>query len=398
MTIKRVDQIDLKGKRVFIRVDFNVPLNEGVVTDDTRIKAALPTIKHVLDAGAKLICASHLGRPKGEVKPDLRMEPVGLRLRELLGELLGEDYQVIVTDEATGDGVKKVIANMREKDVVLLENLRFNPGEKANDEAFAKGLAELADVYINDAFGTAHRAHASTAGITEFVEEKAAGFLLMKEIDALSGLLGDVKRPFVALLGGAKVSDKLGVLENLLKRVDAILIGGAMANTFLKAKDGELGASRIEEERLPTAKRIIKQAADKGVKLLLPVDAIAAEGLDSSGGITVSASEIPQGLMALDIGPKSQENFAEVLSTAKTIFWNGPMGVFEKTPFASGTMAMAQAIADSQGFSVVGGGDSVAAINKSGLAAHIDHISTGGGASMELIEGKTLPGIKALEN
>ncbi|PIE65885.1 MAG: phosphoglycerate kinase [Deltaproteobacteria bacterium] len=393
--VKRVDQLDLKGKRVFVRVDFNVPLDdEGRVTDDTRIRAALPTIKHVLEKGGKLICGSHLGRPKGQVVEKLRMVSVGARLAELLGDA----HRVIVCDEPAGDGVKKVVADMKEGDVVLVENLRFNAGETKNNPEFAKQLAELADVYVNDAFGTAHRAHASTAGMVEHCAERAAGFLLMKEIDALGGLLKDVKRPFVALLGGAKVSDKLGVLENLLGRCDALLIGGAMANTFIKAAGGDVGASRVEEEKVETAKRIIKKAADAGVKLLLPQDAIVAESLDSASGSEAAADAIPAGQMALDIGVKSREAFTEVIAGARTIFWNGPMGVFEKEPFAGGTMAMAKAVAASEGFSVVGGGDSVAAVNASGLANNISHISTGGGASMELVEGKTLPGIAALED
>ena len=394
MAIKRVDALDLKGKRVFVRVDFNVPLtDEGKVGDDTRIQRALPTLRHVLEAGGKLICASHLGRPKGAVVPGLRMEPVGARLRELLGD----DYQVIVSDEITGDGVEKIISEMGPKDVVLLENLRFDPGEKKNDEAFAKGLAALCDVYVNDAFGAAHRAHASTTGIAAFVAERAAGFLMMQEVESLSRLLKNVERPFVALLGGAKVSDKLGVLENLLGKVDALLIGGAMANTFLKAQGAEVGASRVEEASLETAGRILAAAAAKGVTLRLPVDVVCAASLDASSGTVCDARKIEPGQMALDIGPRTQDSFSELLTGARSIFWNGPMGVFEKSPFAAGTMAMARAVAGSDAFSVVGGGDSVAAINASGLARRIDHISTGGGASLELVEGKTLPGIAALE-
>lgn len=394
MAVKRVDQLELEGKRVFVRVDFNVPQDDsGGVTDDTRIRAALPTLKYILAAGGKLICGSHLGRPKGKVVEKLRMEPVGARL----AELLGEEFRVIACDEAAGDGVKKVIADMKPGDVVLVENLRFVAGEEKNDEDFAKQLASLADVYVNDAFGTAHRAHASTTGMAAYVAEKAAGFLMMKELESLGRLLGEVERPFVALLGGAKVSDKLGVLENLLSRVNALLIGGAMANTFLAAEGGDLGSSRIEDDKIEVAKRILAKAKSRGVAVHLPSDAIIAEGLDATVGSDAVANAIPSGMMALDIGPKTRATFREVLLGAKTIFWNGPMGVFEQEAFSAGTMEMARAVADSDAFSVVGGGDSVAAVNQSGLADAIGHISTGGGASMELIEGRTLPGVAALE-
>jgi phosphoglycerate kinase len=394
MAIKRVDELELSGKRVFCRVDFNVPLDENrKVTDDTRIQRALPTIRHILEAGAKLVLGSHLGRPKGQVVDKLRMEPVGARL----AELLGDKYQVVVTDEPSGDGVKKIVADMGDRDVVLLENLRFDPREKKNDPALSQAIADMVDVYVNDAFGTAHRAHASTAGVAGLVKEKAAGFLMMQEVDKLGRLLHDVDRPFLALLGGAKVSDKLGVLENLIGKVDALVIGGAMGNTFLKARGVDVGASRVEEDLLDTAKRVMASAEKANVDVLLASDVVVADGLDAPSGDEVSIDAIPSDKMALDIGSKSCDAFRERVLGARTIFWNGPMGVFEKEPFARGTMAVASAVADSEAFSVVGGGDSVAAVQKSGLSDKISHISTGGGASLELVEGKTLPGIAALE-
>ncbi len=394
MAITWVDELPLEGKRVFCRVDFNVPLDsEQRVTDDTRIRAAIPTLKHILERGGKLICASHLGRPKGKVVEKLRMEPVGA----CLAELLGPDYQVLVTDEPVGDGARKVVADMREGDVVLLENLRFEAGEKKNEPAFARALAEMADVYVNNAFGTAHRAHASMVGLIPYVEAFGGGFLIKKEVDFIGRLLGEVDRPFVALLGGAKVSDKIGVLENLINRVDAILIGGAMANTFIKARGGEVGASRVEDDSLKTARRIMDKALDRSVDLLLPVDARVADSLEATECQVADADRVPAGLMALDIGPKTSAAFGELLGSAKTVFWNGPMGVFENDTFAQGTFAAAQSIADSDAVSVVGGGDSVSAIKKSGLQDQISHISTGGGASLEFVEGKTLPGLAALE-
>ena len=394
MTITWVDALPLEGKRVFCRVDFNVPLDaQQNVTDDTRISAALPTLQHILERGGKLICASHLGRPKGQVVEKLRMEPVGARL----AELLGSDYRVLVTDEPAGDGARKVVADMREGDVVLLENLRFEAGEKKNDPAFARALAAMADVFVNNAFGTSHRAHASIVGLIPYVECYGGGFLIKKEVDFIGRLLGEVERPFVALLGGAKVSDKIGVLENLINRVDALLVGGAMANTFIKASGGEVGASRVEDDSLDLARRIMDKAAAAGVDLLLPEDVRAATSLESTDCVEVSANEVPQGSMALDIGPRTSATYGERLASARTIFWNGPMGVFENDTFAQGTMAAAQAIAGSGALSVVGGGDSVSAIKKSGVQDKISHISTGGGASLEMVEGKTLPGLAVLE-
>jgi len=394
MPITWVDKLPLKGKRVFCRVDFNVPLDDQCnVTDDTRIRESLPTIRYILEQGGKLILASHLGRPKGKPNPKMKMEPVGKKLVELLG---GE-HQVICTDAPIGDAAKKVVSEMKEGDVVLLENLRFDPGEEKNDPEFAKGLAALAEVYVNDAFGTAHRAHASTAGMIPLMQAKGGGFLMKKECEFLGKLLGKVDRPYVALLGGAKVSDKVAVVENLLSRVNVLLIGGAMANTFIKARGGDVGASKIEEESLETARTILDRAVKQGVELLLPTDAVAAASLDAARGEVVPADKVPAGLMALDIGPKTRQAYGEKLRGAKTIFWNGPMGVFEKAPFAEGTMEIARAVASSGGVTVVGGGDSVSAVKKSGVSDKISHISTGGGASLEFVEGKQLPGLKALE-
>jgi phosphoglycerate kinase len=392
MPIKMITELDIAGRRVFIRVDFNVPLTPaGGVAEDTRIRESLPTIKYAIGQGARVVLASHLGRPKGKPDPKYSMLPVGERLAELLGT------DVVLTDEPVGDGARKVVGDLKAGKVALLENLRFSPAEEANDDTFAKGLASYADVYVNDAFGTAHRAHASTAGITKFVSSKGMGLLMEREVKFLSKLLGDVERPFVAIIGGAKVSDKLGVLENLLSRVNQLLIGGAMANTFLKAKGGRLGRSLVEEDKLALARSFLKKAEAAGVDVLLPRDAIAAPGIKSDAGKVVRANEIPEDLAALDIGPETARGFADAIARARTIFWNGPMGVFESDPFAGGTLAVARAVAASSALSVVGGGDSVAAVQKSGVADKITHISTGGGASLEFLEGKKLPGLAALE-
>ena len=394
MTIKWVDELPLSGKRVFIRVDFNVPLDgEQKITDDNRIRAALPTIRYVLEQGGLPILASHLGRPKGQVVETLRMEPVGARL----AELLGGDHVVMVTDDCVGDGVRKVVTDMREGEVVLLENLRFHAGEKKNAEALGKELASLAEIYINDAFGTCHRAHASMVGLVPHLEVVGGGFLIKKEVECLGRLLGKVERPYAALLGGAKVRDKISVLDNLVPRVNALIIGGAMSNTFIKARGGKLGASRVEDESLDAALRILGAAKNRGVDVLLPEDVLAADSLDAVEGQVVPADAVPDGLMALDIGPATVARYAEKLRETKTVFWNGPMGVFEKAPFALGTMAMARAMTENEAFTVVGGGDSASAVNKSGEADKIDHISTGGGASLEFVQGSTLPGLAALE-
>jgi phosphoglycerate kinase len=394
MAIKTVSELDLGGRRVFIRVDFNVPLTPaGGVADDTRIRESLPTIKYAMEKGGRVVLASHLGRPKGKPDKKYSLEPVAARLAELLG------IEVALTDEPVGDGARKVVNDLRAGAVALLENLRFSAAEEENDEAFARALASYADVYVNDAFGTAHRAHASTVGITKFVAAKGMGLLMEREVKFLGKLLGDVERPFIAIIGGAKVSDKIGVLDNLLGRVNQLLIGGAMANTFLKAKGGHLGRSLVEEDKLPLARSFLKKAQEAGVDVLLPRDLVAAAGVKAESGRVVQAMEVPEDLAALDIGPETARGFADAVTRAKTIFWNGPMGVFESEPFAAGTLAVANAIAMTKGaLSVVGGGDSVAAIHKSGVADKISHISTGGGASLEFLEGKTLPGLAALDS
>jgi phosphoglycerate kinase len=393
MPIKSISDLDVGGRRVFMRVDFNVPLTPaGGVADDTRIRESLPSIKLALERGARLVLASHLGRPKGKPDPKYSLLPVGARLAELAG------VEVALTDEPVGDGARKVVADLRDGGIALLENLRFSPAEEANDEAFARGLASYADVYVNDAFGSAHRAHASTVGMTRFVAVKGMGLLMERELKFLGKLLGDVERPFIAIIGGAKVSDKIGVLENLLGRVNQLLIGGAMANTFLKAKGGRLGRSLVEDDKLALARAFLKKAEEANVDVLLPRDAVAGAGIKADAGRTVPAVDIPEDLAALDIGPETARGFADAISRAKTIFWNGPMGVFESEPFAGGTLAIARAIAAARALSVVGGGDSVAAVHKTGFADKITHISTGGGASLELLEGKKLPGIAALES
>jgi phosphoglycerate kinase len=393
MPIKTIPELDIAGRRVFVRVDFNVPLTpSGGVADDTRIRESLPTIKLAIDKGARVVLASHLGRPKGKPDKKYSLEPVAARLAELVGA------EVTLTDEPVGDGARKVVSDLRAGALALLENLRFSPAEEANDEAFSRALASYADVYVNDAFGTAHRAHASTAGITKFVADKGMGLLMEREVKFLGKLLGDVERPFVAIIGGAKVSDKIGVLDNLLGRVDQLLVGGAMANTFLKAKGGKMGRSLVEDDKLALARSFLKKAEEQNVDVLLPRDVVAAAGTKSEAGRTMQAMAVPDDLAALDIGPETARGFADAIARAKTIFWNGPMGVFESEPFAGGTLAVAQAVASAKGaLTVVGGGDSVAAVHKCGVADKITHISTGGGASLEFLEGKKLPGLAALE-
>ena len=391
--IAHVQDLAVEGKRVFVRVDLNVPLSKSdrKVTDDSRITAVLPTIRHLIEREARIILGSHLGRPDGQVKPELSLEPVAARLAELLG---GE---VVLADEPVGDGARKVVGDLRGGQVALLENLRFDPREEANDDGFARILASYCDVYVNDAFGTAHRAHASTAGMVKHVGERGAGFVMAKEIDVLSRLLGDVDRPYLAVLGGAKVSDKIEVLDALLERVDAIAIGGAMANTFLAAQGKDLGKSKVEADKLVIARAFLRKASDKGVAVHLPSDVVVAAGLDAGLGRAVSIDAVPADLMALDVGPQTIESFRAAVTRARTVFWNGPMGVFEKKPFAAGTFAVAQAMADNRlALTVVGGGDSAAAVVAAGVADRVTHVSTGGGASLEFVQGLELPGITAL--
>lgn len=389
--IRSIGDLAIEGRRTFVRVDFNVPLSDDrKVTDDTRIREALPTIKHAIGRGARVVLASHLGRPKGKRNPAYSMEPVGARLAEMLA------LDVIVPDDCIGDGARKVVADLRDGQIVLLENLRFHPEEEANDDTFCRELAKLCDVYVNDAFGAAHRAHASVAGLARLVPERGAGFLMEKELAALGRLRASTDKPYLAVLGGAKVSDKIAVIEALMARVDALLIGGAMANTFLAAQGLELGKSLVETDKLPLARTLLAHAREKGIDLLLPVDVVVAPAIDADTGKVVPVASIPADAMALDIGPATLAGFRDRLLKAKTVFWNGPMGLFEKAPFAEGTLGVARAIAETTAFSVVGGGDSVAAIAQAKLAERFTHVSTGGGASLELIEGKKLPGVEAL--
>jgi phosphoglycerate kinase len=391
MGIRTVNQLELKGKRVFIRVDFNVPQGEkGVVADDTRIQLSLPTIQFVVKAGGKAILASHLGRPKGKRDPKYSLAPVAERLSQLIGK------KVALAQDCIGDEVQKQVKAMKEGEVLLLENLRFHPEEEKNEEAFSKALAALCDVYINDAFGAAHRAHASTEGMTRFVKTVGAGFLMMKEVESLQKALVNPEKPYVAIMGGAKVSDKIGVIQNLLEKVTSLLIGGGMAYTFLKAQGFQIGKSLVEENQLEFSLQLLQKAKGK-IKFVLPSDHIAAERMDVQAKTKiVKNGEIPPEWICLDIGPETVTSFSAEVRSARTIVWNGPMGVFEMEPFSHGTFAMAKVIADSSAFSIVGGGDSVAAVNKAGVAERISHISSGGGASLEFLEGKKLPGIDAL--
>ncbi|MDK2883048.1 MAG: phosphoglycerate kinase [Bacillota bacterium] len=392
MAKKTLRDIPVIGKRVLVRVDFNVPLQDGEVADDTRIRAAVPTIEYLRKYGSKIILVSHLGRPKGKVVPELRLDPVARRLEQILG------VPVKKVDEAVGPAVEQAVQALKGGEVLLLENIRFYPGEEKNDRELAAGLAKLADVYVNDAFGTAHRAHASTAGVAEFLPA-VAGFLMEKELKMLGGVLEDPERPFVAILGGAKVSDKIQVLRNLMGRVDGLIIGGGMAFTFLAAQGYAVGRSILEEDKIPVAKEIMAEAKERGVRLLLPVDVVVApEVTEKAVSRVVPVEAIPSDQMGLDIGPETRKLYAEAIAGARTVLWNGPMGVFELAPFAAGTQAVAQAVADSGAISVVGGGDSAAAVEKFGLADRMSHISTGGGASLEFLEGRELPGVAVLQD
>lgn len=386
--------VDIKGKKVLMRVDFNVPLDEGLsITDDTRIQAALPTIEYTLGKGGKVILMSHLGRPKGKVVGSLSLKPVARRLSELLGQ------EVKMAPDCVGEEVEAMAQSLKEGEVLLLENLRFHREEEKNDPDFSKRLARLGEVYVNDAFGTAHRAHASTFGVTQFLSPRVAGFLMEKEIKYLGGVLESPQRPFLAILGGAKVSDKIGVITNFLERVDSLLIGGAMAYTFLKAQGIEVGNSLVEEDKLGEAKNIMAEARDKKVKFLLPLDHVVGDKFDPhASSKLVGERDIPPGWWALDIGPETIKAFGEEIKKARTILWNGPMGVFEWDNFSRGTESIAGFLASSSAVTIIGGGDSVAAVKKWGLEDKMTHISTGGGASLEFLEGKELPGIKALDS
>lgn len=389
-----IDDIQVKGKRVLVRVDFNVPVDDNCqITDDRRIKAAVPTIKSLADRGAKVILVSHFGRPKGGPDNKYRMDAMGKRLSEIMGK------PVVKVNDSIGDEPKKAIEALPEGGIVLLENVRFYKEEEANDEAFAKKLAELADIYVNDAFGTAHRAHASTAGVAKFLKPAVSGYLMQKEIDIMGKALSDPERPFVAILGGAKVADKLGVIRNLLEKVDTLIIGGGMAYTFLKAQGNEIGKSLLDAEKIEFAKEMLAKAEAKGIKLLLPVDTVVTDDFKKpTVSKTVSSNEIPADMEGVDIGPETVKIFAKEIENAKTVIWNGPMGVFEVPQFAVGTKAIAEALTRSKGTTIVGGGDSAAAVEQMGFADKITHVSTGGGASLEFMEGIELPGVAALSD
>jgi phosphoglycerate kinase len=390
MAKKTIRDVDVQNKRVLVRVDFNVPLDAGHVSDDTRIRAALPTLEYLLDKGAKLILMSHLGRPKGDNRDQFKMDPIAERLSEQLGR------RVRKVDSLVGQDVEEVVNDMQAGDVVLLENTRFESGETKNDVNLSQQLARLADVYVNDAFGSAHRAHSSTTGVAEQSDIPAvAGFLMEKELRALGDALSDPQRPFVAIQGGAKISDKVPILKRLLELADTVLIGGGMANTFFKAQGYDVGNSLVEDEALDEARRLLEQASDK---LILPVDSVIAERFDNDAATrTVDVGNVPEGWQILDIGPRTIEKYRKILKEARTVLWNGPMGVFEMPNFARGTFAIAETLAELDATTVVGGGDSAAAVAVAGLSDRLTHVSTGGGASMEFLEGKTLPGVAVLD-
>ena len=391
---KTIEDIDVKGKKVLVRCDFNVPLKDGVITDLNRLNGALPTIKYLVDNGAKVILCSHMGKPKGEPKPELSLAPVAAKL----SEMLGKEVVFAADDNVVGENAKKAVAEMKDGDVVLLQNTRYRKEETKNGEEFSKELASLAEIFVNDAFGTAHRAHCSTVGVTDYLDTAVCGYLIQKELKFLGEAVESPVRPFVAILGGAKVSDKIAVINNLLEKVDTLIIGGGMAYTFLKAQGYDIGTSLVEEDRVEYAKEMIEKAAAKGVKFLLPVDhRVATEFKDVEATVTEDQN-IPAGNMGLDIGPKTEALYADAIKDAKTVIWNGPMGVFEFENFNKGTIAVAKAMADADATTVIGGGDSAAAVNILGFGDKMTHISTGGGASLEFLEGKVLPGIDALNN
>lgn len=388
-----IHDIDVKGKKVLCRVDFNVPMEDGEITDETRIRSALPTIQYLAAEGCKVILASHLGRPKGKPNEDLRLDPVARRLSELLGKTVAK------TDEVIGTEVNEAASDLEDGDIMLLENVRFHPGEESNDPTLSKAFAELAEVYVNDAFGAAHRAHASTTGVAEYLPA-VAGFLMEKELNRLAEAMENPKRPFTAIIGGSKVKDKIGVIDNLLDKVDNLLIGGGLANTFIKALGHDVGGSKLEEDKIQLAQSFIGKAKETGAQMYLPEDVVVADSFSNDAETkNVSIDEIPTDWQALDIGPKTAEQYRDVILNSKLVIWNGPMGVFEMSAFEKGTKAVAEAMVDAgEAFTIIGGGDSAAAIEKFGLAPNMDHISTGGGASLELMEGKTLPGVAALND
>ncbi|MGN0204465.1 MAG: phosphoglycerate kinase [Coprococcus sp.] len=387
-----VDDINVKGLRVLVRCDFNVPLQDGRITDENRLVASLPTIKKLIADGGKVILCSHLGKPKGEPKPELSLAPVAVRL----SELLGQEVKFAADPEVVGPNARAAVAAMKDGEVILLENTRYRKEETKNGEEFSKDLASLCDIYVNDAFGTAHRAHCSNVGVTQFVKTAAVGYLMQKEIDFLGNAVNNPARPFVAILGGSKVSSKISVINNLLDKVDTLIIGGGMAYTFMKAQGGSIGTSLVEDDYLDYANDMIRKAADKGVQMLIPVDTVIADAFaNDANAKVVEAGKIDEGWMGLDIGPKTRELFAAAVKDAKTVVWNGPMGVFEMPNFAAGTVAVAEALAETDAVTIIGGGDSAAAVNQLGFGDKMTHISTGGGASLEFLEGKELPGVAA---
>lgn len=389
---KTVEDINVSGKKVLVRCDFNVPLKNGEITSDKRIVASLPTIKYLIDHNAKVILCSHLGRPKGEFKPEFSLAPVAKRLSELLGK------EVKMAKDVVGESAQALAAELKDGDVMLLENVRFHAEETKNDPEFSKALASLAEIYVNDAFGSAHRAHSSTTGVADYLPA-VCGYLIQKEIEFMGGALENPKRPLVAILGGAKVSDKIGVINNLLDKVDTLIVGGGMAYTFFVAKGYHVGTSLVEEDKVELAKDMMNKAAEKGVKFLLPIDNVVGKEFDADTEYqTINSDEFPEGWMGLDIGPKTRELFADAVKGSGTVIWNGPMGVSEWDHFANGTIAVATAVAESGAISIIGGGDSAAAVQKLGFADKMSHISTGGGASLEFLEGKELPGIAALND
>ena len=391
---KTIEDVQVKGKKVLVRCDFNVPLKDGVITDENRLNGAMPTIKYLVDNGAQVILCSHMGKPKGEAKPEFSLAPVAKRL----SEMLGKEVVFAADDNVVGENAKKAVAEMKDGDVVLLQNTRYRKEETKNGEELSKELASLAEMFVNDAFGTAHRAHCSTVGVTEYLKPAVCGYLIQKELKFLGDAVETPERPFVAILGGAKVSDKINVINNLLEKVDTLIIGGGMAYTFLKAQGYTVGSSLVEEDKVEYAKEMLAKAEEKGVKLLLPVDHRVAKEFKDVEAVVTENQNIAEGFMGLDIGPKTEAIYAEAIKDAKTVIWNGPMGVFEFENFNKGTIAVAKAMAEADATTIIGGGDSAAAVNILGFGDKMSHISTGGGASLEFLEGKVLPGIAALND